>query len=118
MSTEKTRHIGAHSRANRLSKPDGRTREARRLKTITENLLNHAGGAERVTATARYLIERTAIDIVRLELLDGEMTTGRVSNPSARTAHALRNSVRLALRELGLRSAAARPVHAGPAEAA
>src|SRR5947207_12854550 len=95
MSTEeRTRHIGPHSRIHRLSKPDGRTREAKRLKAITQDLLAHVGGAGHVSAPQRYLIERTAIDILRLELLDGDMATGRVSDHSARIAHALRNSVR------------------------
>ena len=73
MSTEKTRHIGAHSRVHRLSKPDGRTREAKRLKQITKDLIDHAGGAERVTATQRYLIAQTAADILRLEMFDCEV---------------------------------------------
>ena len=105
MSTEKTRHIGAHSRVHRLSKPDGRTRETKRLKQITKDLIDHAGGAERVTATQRYLIAQTAADILRLEMFDCEVATGRVSDHAARTAYALRSSVRIALRELGLRAA-------------
>jgi hypothetical protein len=100
MNTQKTRDIGAHSRPHRLAKLDGRTREAKRLREITRDLTNHVGGAAQVSAAQRYLIQRTAIDILRLELLDADMATGRISDHSARIAHALRNSVRLALRDL------------------
>ena len=104
-----TSPIGACSRPNRLSKLDGRTREARRLRAITTELTEHVGGADRVSVAQRYLIERTAIDLLRLELLDGEMAAGTVSNHDARVAHALRNTVRLALKELGMAPAAAKP---------
>jgi hypothetical protein len=101
--------IGACSRAHRLAKLDGRTREARRLRAVTRELTEHVGGADRVSAAQRYLIERTAIDLLRLELLDGEMAAGTVSNHDARVAHALRNTIRLSLRELGMQAAAAKP---------
>jgi hypothetical protein len=93
--------LGAHSRRLASGKLDGRTRVARRLRAITAELTDHLGGPDRVTAPQRYLIERVAIDIVRLEALDAEMATGRISEHDARIAHALRNSVRLALREIG-----------------
>jgi hypothetical protein len=70
------------------------------LREITRDLTDHVGGAERANAAQRYLIARTAIDILRLELLDAEMAAGTVSNHDARVGHALRNTVRLALREL------------------
>jgi hypothetical protein len=104
-----TAPVGPCSRQGRLAKLDGRTREARRLRAITGELTEHAGGADRVSVAQRYLIQRTAIDLLRLELLDGEMAAGTVSNHDARVAHALRNTVRLALRDLGLQAAAARP---------
>jgi hypothetical protein len=109
-----TPSIGGASRPNRLAKLDGRTREAKRLRQISRELTDHCGGADRVTAAQRYLIERTAIDILRLELLDNEMTMGTVSAHDARVAHALRNTVRLALRDLGLAQA---PKAAAPMDA-
>ena len=54
----------------------------------------------------RFLIQRTAIDILRLELLDVDMATGHITDHAARVAHALRNTVRLALRDLGLKPTA------------
>ena len=92
---------------------DGRTRAARRLRAITQELTEHVGGPDRVSAAQRYLIERTAIDILRLELLDGEMARGMISNHNGRVAHALRNTVRLALRELGM-APSAKPLDAPP----
>jgi hypothetical protein len=89
-----------------LAKLDGRTKESRRLRQIEHELTENAGGANRVSAPQRYLIERVAIDILRLELLDAEMVAGTLSAHDGRVAHALRNSVRLALRELGMRPVA------------
>ena len=86
---------------------DGRRREARRLKAITADLVAHVGGQP--SAAQRYLIDRVAIDILRLELFDVEMAAGTFSAHDGRVAHALRNSVRLALRDLGLRPAAPKP---------
>jgi hypothetical protein len=94
-------------RPNRLRKLDGRTREARRLREITRELVEHCGGAERVGAAQRFLIERTAVDLLRLELLDIKMTSG-MSEHDGRIAHALRNAVRLSLRELGMKPMAPR----------
>lgn len=85
-----------------LAKIDKRTREARRLRQIEHDLFEHLGGVDRASAPQRYMIERVAIDIVRLELLDAKMTDGTVTDLDARVAHALRNSTRLALRELGM----------------
>jgi len=91
--------MGGSSRSNRLRKLDGRTREAKRLRAITTDLIGHVG-PDRVTMPQRILIERTAVDLLRLELLDAEMAAGTFSDHDGRVAHALRNSVRLALREL------------------
>jgi hypothetical protein len=93
--------MAARARTNTLRRLDGRTKEARRIKTITADLAAHLGGPERVSAAQRYMIERVAIDLVRLEKLDAKATAGTFSEHDGRVAHALRNSVRLALRELG-----------------
>ncbi len=88
-----------------VSSPDellkGRSHVGRRLRAIKRELTEHLGGPDRVTAPQRFLIERLAIDLVRLELLDLEMTNGTISEHDARVAHALRNSTRLALKDLG-----------------
>ncbi len=108
---ERKAAIAGIYRPNRLRKLDGRTREARRLREITKELIEHCGGAERISAAQRFLVERTAMDLLRLELLDHKMATGTLTEHDGRIAHALRNTVRLSLREIGLKPAAAeRPV--------
>lgn len=104
----KASKIGAHSRPHRLQQLDGRGREARYLRRIESELAEHLGGAERVSVAQRILIERLAVDLLRLELLDGKAAVGKLTEHDGRIAHALRNSVRLALRDLGLKGAAAK----------
>jgi hypothetical protein len=96
------------TRPNRLKALDGRTREARRLRIITDELTTHAGGADRISAPLKYLIARTATDILRLEMSDRKMAMGETSDHDSRVGHALRNSVRLALKEIGMKPAAPR----------
>jgi hypothetical protein len=95
-----TRRVGARSRSDRLRKLDGRRKEARRLAAITADLVAHVGGQP--SAAQSFLIDRAALDILRLEMLDAEMVAGTFSEHDGRIAHALRNSVRLILRDLGL----------------
>ena len=104
------RPIGATSRRNAIRRLDGRTAEARYLKQVRNELFAHVGGHP--TAPQKLLIERVAVDMLRLQLFDYEMALGTLSEHDARAAHALRNSVRLALRDLGLEP---RPVPATPA---
>jgi hypothetical protein len=93
--------IGGTSSPRRLAKLDGRTREAKRLQAIKRELTEHVGGSP--SAPQKFLIQRTAIDLLRLELLDHEMATGTCSDYDAKIAHALRGTVRLALKELGMK---------------
>jgi hypothetical protein len=106
-----TRLPGAY-RPHKLAKLDKRTREARRMRQIEADLFEHVGGVDRATAPQKYLIERTAIDIVRLELLDTKMTNGSITEYDARISHALRGAVRLALRQLGAAVSASKPADA------
>ena len=96
--------IGATSRVDRLRSIDGRTAIGRRLRQIVRELVAHVGGQP--SAPQRYLIDRVAVDLVRLEMLDAKIASATFSAHDGRVAHALRNSVRLALRELGLQSSA------------
>jgi hypothetical protein len=95
---QKLRGIGPHSRRDSWAKIDGRTKTAKRLRQITDELNAYAG--DRITAPQRFLIDRLAHDLVRLELLDARMAAGEVSEKDAVISHALRNSTRLALRDL------------------
>jgi hypothetical protein len=99
VATKNARPIGATSRRNALNRIDGRTTGGRYLREIRCGLTAHVGGSPSVPQ--RLLIERVAVDLLRLRLLDAEMVAGNFSEHDGRIAHALRNSVRLALRELG-----------------
>ena len=102
--------IGPTSPRHRLRKLDRRTREGRFLDRTEAALLDHAsrGGAEPVSMPKRILIGRVAADLLRLEMLDRKMLDGTASDHDLRIGHALRNSVRLALRDLGLDAPPAR----------
>lgn len=100
-SISKDMRIGAGSDFIRFQRIDGRSELGRLLRAILRELVDHLGCPGQVTAPMRLLIERVATDIVRLELLDYEMLTGGFSEHDQRVADALRNSVRLALREVG-----------------
>jgi hypothetical protein len=54
-----------------------------------------------VSVPQRILIERVASDLLRLELLEEKLAAKAFTDHDARVAHALRNSIRLALRDLG-----------------
>jgi hypothetical protein len=98
---QKVRQVSVYSQPATWAKIDGRTKTAKRLRQITEQLTDYAaGGTDRITAPQRFLIDRLAHDLVRLELLDGRMAAGEVSEKDAVISHALRNSTRLALRDL------------------
>jgi hypothetical protein len=100
--------IGPTSRRHRLRKIDGRTGPGRYVRQVTRELIQHCGGPDRISVAQRLLCERTAIDLLRLKLIDADLADGIASDHVLRVAHALRNTVRLALRDLGL-SAAAQP---------
>jgi hypothetical protein len=85
-----------------LRRLDGRTKEARRLKTIAADLAAHLGGPELVNPAQRLMIERIAVDLVRLEKLDAKAANGTFTEYDGRVGHAMRNSIRLALRDLNV----------------
>jgi hypothetical protein len=87
---------------HRLRRLDGRTKEAKFLKAHKVELIQHLGGPNKVTPPQRYLIERVAADLFLLELYDEKIAAGNMTELDGRNMHALRNSVRLALKELGL----------------
>src|SRR5689334_14992496 len=92
-------NVGPFSPRRRLRRLDGRTREARFLRETEARLIAHLGGPERATAPQRFLVERLASDLLRLEMLDQRLVDGNATDTDAKIAHALRNSVRLALRD-------------------
>jgi hypothetical protein len=90
---------------HRLRRVDGRSHEGKFLKTTQDALVAHLGGADRVSVAQLILIERCALDLLRLELLDTKAAHGQLTEFDARIMHALRNSTRLTLRTLGLKGA-------------
>lgn len=94
-----------------MRKLDGRTKEARFLKSTEAALVQHLGGPDRVSAPQRFLIQRLASNLLRLELYDERLAAGeRLTDYDGKILSALQNSVRLGLRDLGLKSTP----HAGP----
>jgi hypothetical protein len=83
---------------------DGRSREGRYLRAIEADLIEHAGGAP--STTQKILIHRCARLMLRLELFDERLTAGELTAHDARVYNALQNSLRLALRELGVKGKA------------
>jgi hypothetical protein len=72
---------------------------------MENELAAHLGG--NVTVPQRILINRLSVDLLRLELLDSEVGMCALTERDVRTSQMLRNSVRLALRDLGLEAVAA-----------
>jgi hypothetical protein len=94
--------VGPFSPRHRLRRLDRRTRAGKFLIETERALVEHLGGDARVSVTKRILVERIAADLLRLEMLDDKAVAGTMTDHDSRIAHALRNSVRLALREIGL----------------
>ena len=99
----KTVHqVGPHSRPHMLAKLDGRTKEARQLEATVAELVAHVGGAP--SALQARLIDR----IARLELYLSKMDQRANANGSTLSERDSRqylawcNSLRLAMRDLGL----------------
>jgi hypothetical protein len=100
--------IGPYSRPAVLAKLDGRTREAHLLRRVRAELVAHVGGNPSATQTA--LIERAAMLTLHVAMLDARMLkTGSMSEHDSKTYLAWSGSLSRALRDLGLKGAAAAP---------
>jgi hypothetical protein len=98
--------IGPYSRPHMLAKIDGRTKESRLLAAARAELTRHVGGAP--TSIQRTLIERAARLMLYIEVMDREtLETGTMSERASRQYLAWSNSLRLTLRDLGVKSAPA-----------
>lgn len=77
------------------------------MKRVRDELTDHLGG--RPSVTQRLLIERVAILIFRLDMLDRQMLDGVTMEEHTRRAYlAWHNSVSRSLRHLGLTGAPAK----------
>jgi hypothetical protein len=90
---------------------DGRSREGRFLRAFEAELTKHIGGNP--TVTQRVLIRRAARAMLRLELFDEKMAAGEWTDKDGKVYGGLSNSIRLIMRELGLKGSA---VAANPAD--
>jgi hypothetical protein len=99
------KHLGPNSRLfgrGAVGKLDGRSREGRFLVCVERELLDHIGPS--ATVTQRVLVGRAARAMLRLELLDERVLAGvDLSAHDGAVYGALNNTLRLALRELGLK---------------
>ena len=94
--------IGPYSRPGPLAKIDGRTREARFLKSIRIELVEHLGGRPSVTELA--LVERAVWISLRVAQLDAKMATAEsFTDHDTRTYLAWANALARILRQLGLK---------------
>jgi hypothetical protein len=87
---------------------DGRSPEGRFLRHVEAALSQHVGGQPNFPQ--KLLIRRAARAMLRLELLDIKMAEGNWTEQDGRIFGGLNNAVRLCLRELGIKSAADKPL--------
>jgi hypothetical protein len=98
--------IGPYSRPHMLAKIDGRTKESRLIAAARDELTRHVGGSP--SHVQRVLIERAARLMLYIEIMDREtLEAGTMSERNSRQYLAWSNSLRLTLRELGLKAAPA-----------
>ena len=92
--------IGLFSRASAVRDVDGRTAEARIIKSTVRELTDHVGGNP--TAAQRLLIQATATLVLRLRCALDRYVTGDDPETLDRHVVSLQNALRLNLVALGL----------------
>ncbi len=98
------KRIGPHSRPGKLAIVDGRSAEARRMKEVRAELTEHLGGKPSVAH--RLLIDRVAMLLLRMELMDKEALGGTAMTERDQRAYlGWHNAVSRSLRHLGLNGA-------------
>ena len=97
--------LGPHCRALRRGvigdAIDGRSREGKFLRKCEAELVAQVGGQP--SFAQRLLIRRIARAMLKLEMFDAKMVGGSWTDHDARTFGGISNSLRLMLRELGLK---------------
>lgn len=93
--------IGPYSRPTSLAKLDGRTREARLMRAVRDDLTSHLGG--NLTAPQKALVERAAWLSLHIALMDEKTMTegGPGSERDSRQYLAWSNALTRILRDLG-----------------
>lgn len=93
--------IGPHSRPDSLRKLDGRSKEARLLKSVRSALVEHLGGDPSITQFV--LIDRAAWLILHMGLMDNHMLQGGApAERDSRQYLAWANTLTRTMRSLGL----------------
>jgi hypothetical protein len=87
---------------------DGRSKEGRFLSQVQAGLFEQLGGSP--TFAQQLLARRIARSLLMLEVLDLKLCSGDWNDCDARTQGGLQNSIRLGLKELGLKAAPAKKV--------
>lgn len=96
--------LGPYSKSAILSKPDGRTKEARLVKSLRAELIKHVGGNP--TIAQRMLIDRVAQLTLRIASMDKKFTETEVQTEhDSRCYLAWTGSLSRLLRDLGLDAA-------------
>ena len=96
--------VGPYSRQAALSNIDGRTKEARLLKSLRAELIEHVGGAP--STTQRLLIDQCVQLQLRIALIDRKTAEGEpMTEHDSRTYLAWCNSLARLVRQLGMKAA-------------
>ena len=94
------RETGAYSREAAIARPAARTKEARYLNSVRDQLTDHLGG--KTTAVQKFQIERIAMTMLRIELMDSRALKDRdIGERQARDYLAWNNTVSRMLFRLG-----------------
>lgn len=94
------RDCGAYSREAAIARPAARTKEARYLNAVRDQLTVHVGG--KPTAVQKFMIERIAMTMLRIELMDTRALKDRdIGERQARDYLAWNNTVSRMLFRLG-----------------
>jgi hypothetical protein len=104
------RRVGPYCRAisrGAIGEINGRSPEGKFLRRCEAELVEHLGG--RPTFAQALIIRRATRAMLQLEKLDSKLASGNWTDHDARTYGGLSNTLRLCLRELGLRPPAPTP---------
>jgi hypothetical protein len=105
------RRVGPYCRAisrGAIGEINGRSPEGKFLRRCEAELVEHVGGQP--TFAQALIIRRTTRAMLQLEKLDSKLAIGNWTDHDARTYGGLSNTLRLCLRELGLRPSAPKPM--------
>jgi hypothetical protein len=100
--------IGPYSRPQVLAKLDGRTREARLLQSVRDELTDHLGGS--LTVTQSTMVERAAFLTLHIALMDAKaLESDGLSERDSRQYLAWNNALMRIMKSLGTDKPKAKP---------